>query len=67
MVIRERDHLDKLLTRKRVGFYAGVDPTAPSLHVGHMLPFMVLAWAFNWGYPISFVVSSQLFGTVFGD
>ncbi|KAK2882420.1 hypothetical protein FQN49_000372 [Arthroderma sp. PD_2] len=38
-----------MITNKRVGFYAGIDPTAPSMHVGHMLPFMVLGWAYVHG------------------
>lgn len=37
--------------------YAGVDPTGPSLHVGHMLPFMILAWGYVWGLPVTFLVS----------
>lgn len=53
---RERDLLHKVFTEKRVGLYAGVDPTAPSLHIGHMLPFMVLAWAYVWGLPVFFLV-----------
>lgn len=52
----ERDVLKKLFIEKRVGLYAGVDPTAPSLHVGHMLPFMVLAWAYVHGLPVHFLV-----------
>ena len=55
----EREALDKVFTNKRTGLYTGVDPTAPSLHVGHMLPIMVLAWAFNWGYPVHFIVRLQ--------
>lgn len=46
---RDRELLEKIITEKRVGIYAGVDPTAPSLHIGHMLPFMVLAWAYVYG------------------
>jgi tryptophanyl-tRNA synthetase len=53
---RERDLLHKIFTEKRTGLYAGVDPTAPSLHVGHMLPFMVLAWAYVWGLKVTFLV-----------
>ncbi|KAF2691718.1 tyrosyl-tRNA synthetase-like protein [Lentithecium fluviatile CBS 122367] len=45
-----RDSLDWLLTRKRVGAYVGVDPTAPSLHVGHLLPLMALYWMYLHGY-----------------
>ncbi|KAI1951003.1 tyrosyl-tRNA synthetase [Ophidiomyces ophidiicola] len=48
-VVGDRDVLEKLITKKRVGFYAGVDPTAPSLHIGHMLPFMILGWAYVHG------------------
>lgn len=36
--------------------YVGIDPTAPSMHVGHMLPFMVLAWGYVWGLPVTFLV-----------
>ncbi|CRG88134.1 tyrosyl-tRNA synthetase [Talaromyces islandicus] len=64
-VVGDREHLDKLLTMKRIGFYAGIDPTAPSLHVGHMLPFMVLAWAFHWGYPVTFLLGGAT--ARFGD
>ncbi|KAK2736240.1 tyrosyl-tRNA synthetase [Myotisia sp. PD_48] len=48
-VIGDRDTLDHIITNKRVGMYAGIDPTAPSIHVGHMLPFMVLGWAYVHG------------------
>jgi tyrosyl-tRNA synthetase len=34
-----RDHL----ARNRVTVYAGFDPTAPSLHLGHLVPIMALA------------------------
>ncbi|KKK13256.1 hypothetical protein P175DRAFT_0449164 [Aspergillus ochraceoroseus IBT 24754] len=55
-VVGERELLHRLFTEKRVGLYAGIDPTAPSLHVGHMLPFMVLAWAYVWGLPVTFLL-----------
>jgi hypothetical protein len=45
-----RSTLDWLLTEKRVGAYVGVDPTAPSLHVGHLLPLMALYWMYLHGY-----------------
>jgi tyrosyl-tRNA synthetase len=45
-----RQTLDWLLTEKRIGAYVGVDPTAPSLHVGHLLPLMVLYWLYLHGY-----------------
>ncbi|KAL5117677.1 tyrosyl-tRNA synthetase [Pleosporales sp. CAS-2024a] len=45
-----RDALEQLLTRKPIGAYVGVDPTAPSLHVGHLVPLMALFWLYIHGY-----------------
>lgn len=47
---RERDALDHLMTQRRVGAYVGVDPTAPSLHVGHMVTLMPLFWMYAHGF-----------------
>lgn len=58
-VVGERDQLDKLLNQKRVGVYCGIDPTAPSMHVGHMLPFMVLAWSYVHGYHSVFLLGGS--------
>lgn len=44
------------MTEKRVGIYAGFDPTAPSLHVGHLLPLMVLFWSYIKGFHSASVV-----------
>ncbi|KAH3912346.1 tyrosine--tRNA (Tyr) ligase [Parastagonospora nodorum] len=49
-VAGERKTLDWVLTEKPIGAYVGVDPTAPSLHVGHLLPFMALFWMYLHGY-----------------
>lgn len=56
-----REGLDWLLTEKPVGAYVGVDPTAPSLHVGHLLPLMALFWLFLHGYPVVTLVSHPNF------
>jgi tyrosyl-tRNA synthetase len=56
-----RQTLDWLLTEKRIGVYVGVDPTAPSLHVGHLLPLMAMYWMYLHGY---FTVSLLGGGTV---
>lgn len=45
----ERRDFDNLMTDKRVGVYAGIDPTAASLHVGHMIPLMALFWMYIHG------------------
>lgn len=37
-----REALDKLMDQGPITFYAGVDPTASSLHVGHMVPFFAM-------------------------
>ena len=55
-LLSTRDDLDKLMTHRRVAFYAGVDPTAPSMHVGHMVPFMVLGWLYIHGYKTHFLL-----------
>ena len=38
------------MKQKRIGAYCGVDPTADSLHLGHLLPFMVVFWMWMHGY-----------------
>ncbi len=41
--ITNRDELATLLSSGVVPFYAGYDPTAPSLHVGHLIPITLQA------------------------
>ncbi|KAK5109097.1 hypothetical protein LTR62_007554 [Meristemomyces frigidus] len=48
----DRDSLQRILRQRQVGFYAGIDPTAPSLHLGHLLPLMVLFWLYNHGHKV---------------
>lgn len=35
---------------RRIGAYAGIDPTANSLHLGHLVPMMPLFWMYMHGY-----------------
>ncbi|KAK7732453.1 tyrosyl-tRNA synthetase [Cytospora paraplurivora] len=49
-VVGTKDHIRETMRIKRVGAYAGVDPTANSLHLGHLLPFMPLFWMYLNGY-----------------
>src|ERR1700722_7079122 len=50
------DGLRVLLGAERVTAYAGFDPTAPSLHVGHLLPALALARLQRFGHsPIAIV------------
>ena len=54
-----RDDLKKLLDGRRVGVYCGIDPTAASMHVGHMVPFMALSWMFVHGYSVTFLLGGS--------
>ena len=48
--------LDELMSREPVTFYIGVDPTGPSLHIGHMVPFYAMHHMQASGhYPIALV------------
>ncbi|KAI0102709.1 tRNA synthetase class I [Nemania sp. FL0031] len=40
----------EIMRRKRIGVYVGIDPTAASLHLGHLLPLMPLFWMYMHGY-----------------
>lgn len=52
----DRNTLEHLLRSRKVGFYAGIDPTAPSLHLGHLLPLMVLFWVSLHGHNVVLLV-----------
>ena len=38
----DEDGLKELTQKKSISLYCGVDPTGSSLHIGHLIPFMVL-------------------------
>lgn len=38
----DADGLRDLLSKKSISLYCGVDPTGDSMHIGHLIPFMVL-------------------------
>ena len=42
--IIDEESLVRRLESEQVTFYVGFDPTGDSLHVGHLLPIMVMAW-----------------------
>ena len=48
------------MTRRRIGVYVGFDPTGPSLHVGHLIPFMALFWMHVHGYYAVSLVGKHL-------
>lgn len=45
------DKVKEIMRVKRVGAYVGIDPTADSMHLGHLLPFMALFWLWFHGHP----------------
>ncbi|WP_367599915.1 tyrosine--tRNA ligase [Pediococcus pentosaceus] len=38
----DEEGLKKLTDEKKIRLYAGIDPTGDSMHIGHLIPFMVL-------------------------
>lgn len=44
------EQIGELMRRKRIGAYVGIDPTAASLHLGHLLPLMPLFWMYIHGF-----------------
>lgn len=40
--ITDEEGLTKLLTEEKIKLYCGFDPTADSLHIGHLLPILML-------------------------
>ena len=56
LVHDETEGLRDVLAREKVTAYSGFDPTAPSLHVGHLLPILALARLQRFGHsPIALV------------
>lgn len=57
-VAGSRENLDSLMRQKRIGAYLGIDPTAPSMHVGHLVPLMSLFWMYVNGFHTVSLVSN---------
>ncbi|WP_315117885.1 tyrosine--tRNA ligase [uncultured Clostridium sp.] len=50
------DEIKELLSKEKIAFYIGFDPTAESLHIGHFLPLMMMAHMQKAGHkPIALV------------
>ncbi|KAF7538438.1 hypothetical protein G7Z17_g12631 [Cylindrodendrum hubeiense] len=45
------DTIKEIMRTKRIGAYVGIDPTADSLHVGHILPLMPMFLMWFHGHP----------------
>ncbi len=48
--VSEPEQLDSLAASSRITAYIGYDCTAPSLHIGHLLPTMMLYWMQQTGH-----------------
>lgn len=38
----DEEGLNKLIKSKKISLYCGMDPTGDSMHIGHLIPFMIL-------------------------
>ncbi|KAF4953411.1 hypothetical protein FGADI_6049 [Fusarium gaditjirri] len=45
------ENIKEIMRVRRIGSYVGIDPTADSMHVGHLLPLMPMFWMWFHGYP----------------
>lgn len=45
-----KETVRELMRTRRIGAYVGIDPTASSLHIGHLVPLMPLFWLYLHGY-----------------
>jgi tyrosyl-tRNA synthetase len=61
----DEDELKKLLDEKKVTLYLGIDATATSLHVGHLLGIMALSWFQKMGHRVLCIVGGGT--TLIGD
>ncbi|KAM0441040.1 hypothetical protein ACHAPT_000345 [Fusarium lateritium] len=50
-VAGDPERIKEIMRVKRIGSYVGIDPTADSMHVGHLLPLMPLFWLWFHGHP----------------
>ncbi|PSR79671.1 tRNA synthetases class I-domain-containing protein [Coniella lustricola] len=49
-VVGSPEMIRKTMLEKRIGIYCGVDPTANSLHIGHLVAMMPVFWSYMHGY-----------------
>ncbi|GEP75610.1 tyrosine--tRNA ligase [Weissella thailandensis] len=40
--VTDEDGLRDLVSKESIGLYVGIDPTGDSMHIGHLIPFMIL-------------------------
>jgi len=50
MIYDSTEGLDEILAREKVSVYIGFDPSAPSLHIGHLIPIIGLVHLQRYGH-----------------
>jgi len=46
----DKDFLRTRTNEQSVKVYSGIDPTAASMHLGHLIPLNILIWFFAYGH-----------------
>lgn len=64
-VYPSRDQVKARLEKEKLTFYFGVDPTGPTLHIGHLAPILKLAELQKAGHKIYFLIGD--FTAMIGD
>ncbi|PNS21780.1 tyrosine-tRNA ligase [Sphaceloma murrayae] len=49
-VAGDRQQLRHRIDQGKISAYSGIDPTASSLHLGHLLPLNILFWLYSYGH-----------------
>jgi len=60
-----KEFLEELLSRKKISIYLGVDPTGPTLHLGHAISLMKLRLFQELGHKVVLLIGS--FTATIGD
>lgn len=64
-IISDKEKLEKLLRSKKLNIYLGIDPTSPSIHLGHAVSLRKLEVFADLGHNITFLIGD--FTALIGD
>lgn len=64
-VYPSREQVKERLEKEKLTFYLGIDPTGPTLHIGHLVPILKLAALQKAGHKIYFLIGD--FTAMIGD
>ncbi|MDQ1237594.1 MAG: tyrosine--tRNA ligase [Wigglesworthia glossinidia] len=54
--LTDKDNLKKIMQEKKINLYCGFDPTAESLHIGHLVPLLCLKHFYLSGHTLIIVI-----------